>query len=60
MRSHDCRDLLVYCESIKCNHGTVMNTDPLPHDLPIRSLGARMSVHGVAIAELMYARTGAR
>jgi hypothetical protein len=42
MRSHGCRDLLVYCEAISCNHSTVMNADHLPDDLPIRSLGPRM------------------
>jgi len=24
MRSHGCRDLLVYCEAINCNHSHVM------------------------------------
>jgi hypothetical protein len=37
IRGHSCRDLLVYCESIDCNHGSVMNADQ-----PIRSLGPRM------------------
>jgi hypothetical protein len=42
IRSHGCRDLLVYCGAIDCNHGTVINADHLPDDLPIRSLGPRM------------------
>ena len=42
MRSHGCRDLLVYCEAIGCNHSIVMNADHLPDDLSIRSLGPRM------------------
>ena len=42
IRSHGCRDLLVYCGSINCNHGTTMNADHLPDDTPIRPLGSRM------------------
>ena len=42
IRSHGCRDLLVYCGATDCNHGTVINADHLPDDLPIRSLGPRM------------------
>jgi hypothetical protein len=30
MRGHGCRDLLVYCESIWCNHSAVINADHLP------------------------------
>jgi hypothetical protein len=42
MRSHGCRDLLIYCEAIDCHHRSVMNADHLPDDLPIKSLGSRM------------------
>ena len=28
IRSHGCRDLLVYCGAMDCNHGSVMNADP--------------------------------
>ena len=42
MRSHGCRDLLVYCEAIDCNHSTIMNAEHLPDNLSIRSLGPRM------------------
>jgi hypothetical protein len=42
IRGHRCRELLVYCGSIQCNHGSVMNADHLPDDLLIRSLGPRM------------------
>jgi len=42
IRSHGCRDLLVYCESIWCNHSVVMNADWLPDDMPVRSLCPRM------------------
>jgi hypothetical protein len=35
IRSHGCRDLLVYCGAIDCNHGTVINADHLPDDLPV-------------------------
>jgi hypothetical protein len=41
VRRNGCRDLLVYCGAIDCNHGSVMNTDHLPDDLLIRSLGPR-------------------
>jgi len=35
IRSHGCRDLLVYCGSINCNHSTTMNADHMPDDTPI-------------------------
>jgi hypothetical protein len=43
IRSHGCRELLVYCGSIHCNHGSVMDADQLPDHLLIRSLGPRMA-----------------
>ena len=42
IRSHDCRDLLVYCNSGRCHHRATMNADHLPADLPVRSLCGRM------------------
>jgi hypothetical protein len=42
IRSHGCRNLLVYCGAINCNHSVVINGDHLPDDLPIRSLCSRM------------------
>jgi hypothetical protein len=42
IRSHGCRDLLVYCASGRCHHGTVMNADWLPNETPVRSLCRRM------------------
>ena len=42
IRGHGCRDLLVYCNSITCNHGAVVNADRLPDQTAIRPLGARM------------------
>jgi hypothetical protein len=39
MRSQGCRDLLVYCNSGRCNHGAIMNVGHLPDDTPIKSLG---------------------
>jgi hypothetical protein len=42
IRSHGCRDLLVYCSSINCNHGVTINADHMPDDTAIRSLGSRM------------------
>ncbi len=42
IRSHGCRDLLVYCSSIDCSHSAIMHADHLPDDTLIRPLGARM------------------
>src|SRR5215472_4756530 len=42
IRGHGCRNLLVYCESVWCNHSAVMNADPLPDELPVRALCPRM------------------
>jgi hypothetical protein len=42
IRLHGCRELLVYCGSINCNHGATMNADHMPNDTPIRGLGSRM------------------
>ena len=42
IRSHGCRDLLVYCGSINCSHSATMNADHMPGDTPIRPLGAHM------------------
>jgi hypothetical protein len=42
IRSHGCRDLLVYCVSARCNHSVTINADCLPDELPVRSLCARM------------------
>ena len=39
MRSQGCRDLLVYCDSGRCNHSTIMNVGHLPDETPIKSLG---------------------
>jgi hypothetical protein len=42
IRSHGVRELLVYCNSIACNHQTTMNADDLSDETVIRPLGARM------------------
>ena len=42
MRSLGCRDLLVYCRSVECNHSITMNADHLPDDTLVRPLGDRM------------------
>src|SRR5215472_8777729 len=39
MRSQGCRDLLVYCNSDRCNHSRIMNVGHLPDHTPIKSLG---------------------
>jgi hypothetical protein len=41
-RGHGCRNLLVYCESLWCNHSAIMNADALPDEMPVRSLCPRM------------------
>jgi hypothetical protein len=40
--SHGCRNILIYCGSINCNHGTTMNADHLPGETAIRALGPKM------------------
>lgn len=42
IRSHGCRDLLVYCDSGRCHHSALMNADGLPDEMPVRSLCPRM------------------
>ena len=42
IRGHGCRNLLVYCGNMNCNHGATMNADYMPDELPIRSLCRRM------------------
>jgi hypothetical protein len=43
IRSHGCRDILIYCGSINCSHGATINADPMPPDKTvIRALGPRM------------------
>ena len=42
IRSHGCRDLLVYCDSGHCHHSATMNADWLPDRTPVRSLWPRM------------------
>ncbi len=32
LRGHGCRDLLVYCEAIWCNHSATINADWLPDE----------------------------
>jgi hypothetical protein len=38
IRSHGCRDLLVYSSSGGCHHSATMNADWLPDETPVRSL----------------------
>ena len=42
IRGHGCRNLLIYCNLIACNHQTIMNADHLTDETVIRPLGARM------------------
>jgi hypothetical protein len=40
--SHGCRDLLVYCTSLWCNHRAKINADWLPDDTVLLTLDPRM------------------
>jgi hypothetical protein len=42
IRGHGCRGVLVYCESIHCNHSAEINADWLPDETSVRSLCPRM------------------
>src|SRR5438067_12212402 len=42
IRSHGCRDLLVYCGSTWCHHDAVINADRLPDETAVRSQCSRM------------------
>jgi hypothetical protein len=42
IRSHGCRELLVYCISGRCHHSKTMNADWLADETPVRSLCGRM------------------
>jgi hypothetical protein len=42
IRGHGCHSLLIYCNSIACNHSTVVRADHMPADTPIRQLGECM------------------
>jgi hypothetical protein len=42
IRGHGCRNLVVYCHSLWCNHSAVINADWLPDETPVRSLSPRM------------------
>jgi hypothetical protein len=43
IRSHGVTPLLVYCDSIGCNHSATVDADALPDDVPLRSLCPRMA-----------------
>jgi len=58
IRSHGCRDLLIYCGSINCNHSTTINADHLPDDTVIRALGPKMVCTKCAIAAPTFGRIG--
>ena len=42
IRGHGCCDLLVYCNSVWCNHTAVINADWLSDETPVRSLADGM------------------
>jgi hypothetical protein len=42
IRGHGCRNVLVYCGSLHCNHSATLNADWLPDDTLVRSLCRRM------------------
>ena len=41
IRSHGCRELLVYCASGRCHHSSTINANWLADDIPVRSLCGR-------------------
>ena len=45
IRSHGCRDLLVYCVSGRCHHSSAFNADWLPDETPVRSLVLQDGLH---------------
>jgi len=44
IRGHGCRGLLVYCESIWCNHSAEINANWLPDDSFAGALAFRLSL----------------
>jgi hypothetical protein len=42
IRGHGCRDLLVYCNSIWCNHSAKLDADWLPDNTVLLDLDHRM------------------
>jgi hypothetical protein len=42
LRGHGCRDLLVYYESVWCNHSALINADWLSDETPLQSLCPKM------------------
>jgi len=42
IRSHGCRDLLVYCNSVWCNQSARLNADWLPDNTVLLELDERM------------------
>jgi hypothetical protein len=60
IRSHGCRDLLVYCGSINCDHSvTRMRTTCRTKPLSVRS-DCAWSAHGAVMSAPMFARIGDR
>jgi hypothetical protein len=45
MRAHGCGDLLVHCNSGRCNHSTTMNVGHLADDTEIAALGFALVCH---------------
>jgi hypothetical protein len=57
IRAHGCRDLLIYCEAVNCNHSSRMRVTCLRSaDPPVPARFASV----VVIAGLMCARTRGR
>jgi len=60
IRSHGCRNLLVYCDSGRCHHSATMNADHLPDDTIVRTLGPKMVCTKCGHVGPMCAPTGRR
>jgi hypothetical protein len=54
IRSHGCRELLVYCASPWCNHSATLSADRLPDDTMLLDLDHRMvcTACGLVVADV--------
>ena len=60
VRSHGCRELLVYCTSIWCNHSAKINADWLPDEAALLALEPRMVCTVCGLIGADFGRTGPR
>jgi hypothetical protein len=58
IRSHGCRNLLIYCGSIHCNYQTKMNADHLPDETPSGRWAPAWPARGAVTAAPTWGLTG--